>query len=173
MPDWWIEMMFWTGWRPVRLVAAANESTLKLLNEKGIPRAGSILTYYYSQEAWPLSSLLAFFFGPMGAALMLRQVGRHPSPAGEGRLFDRDAGLLLAFRTDRRARIAFSMAFATAFVGAFAVNALTTTKAFTAKGLYIVLFVGAIKAAFLGFIAGVAILYLRLRRNGSRAETKT
>ena len=78
--------------------------------------------------------------------------------------------MLLALRTDAKARRVFGIAFAAAFLLAFSLNAFTATNAFTTMGIYVVLFLGSVKGAFFGLVAGVGVLYLRTRRKVLKAN---
>src|SRR5665213_3413581 len=55
-----------------------------------------------------------------------------------------------------------SFVFTTFFLLVFSANA------FTAKGLYVVIFVGLVKGVFLGLLAGIVILYWRTQRQVSK-----
>jgi RNA polymerase sigma factor (sigma-70 family) len=174
VPDWWIDAIYWSGWRPVQLLTEANESTLKLLHKNGINyvtgRGGQI-----SREAWPFGSLLPFFIAPLGAVIILRRIGKGRRTMTVPRISEmleqnnKYGRMLLVLRTDPRTQRVFGIAFATAFLLVFSANAFTATKVFTAMGLYVVFFLGSIKGAFFGLVAGVCVLYLRTQRNASKA----
>jgi len=173
---WLTDLIYFSGYRPVELWTAANESTLKLLDEKGIHYGTGSLRQPGSREAWPFGSLLPFFIAPMGGVILLRRIGKGqgttsaPGISGSLEQESKQGRMLLALRTDARARRAFGIAFAAAFVLAFSLNAFTATNAFTAMGLYVVLFLGSVKGAFLGLVAGVGVLYLRTRRKVLKAN---
>jgi hypothetical protein len=149
-----------------------------LLDEKGIHYVpGS--RHSFSREAWPFQTLLPFFIAPMGAALMLRQLGRRrwkqaspgvQLPRKQSSKYD---GMLLALRTDSKARRVFSIAFVGASLFVFAANAATATNVFTGWGFYVVFFLGSIKGVFFGLVAALAVLYLRSQRKASKSGVKT
>jgi hypothetical protein len=159
------------------MLAADSQSVVKLLDEKGIHYAtGSVK--YFSREAWPFGSLLPFFIVPMGAVLLLRRIGKGrwtmtaPGISETLEQENKHGRMLLALRTDPMARRVFGMAFVAAFLLVFSANAFTATQAFTAMGLYVVLFLGSVKGAFFGLVAGVGLLYLRTQRKVSKAGLK-
>ena len=128
-----------------------------------------------SREPWPFGSLLPFFVAPMGLVIILRHLGKDrwtttapviPESPGQE---NKQCRMLLALRTDAGTRRVFGIAFAAAFVLVFSANAFTATNALTAMGLYVVLFLGSVKGAFFGLVAGVGVLYLRTRREVSKA----
>lgn len=71
--------------------------------------------------------------------------------------------MLLELRTDPAAQRAFGIAFTVVFLLVFSANAIT------GLGLYIVLFVGAVKGAFLGLVAGICVSYSRTHHRVSKA----
>jgi hypothetical protein len=167
--------MLFSGYRPVELWTEANESTLKLLQEKKIHYGTGGYIVLGSREAWPFGSLLPFFIAPMGAMIFLRQIGKVqwkavvPGNSETPEQENKHGRMLLALRTDPRARKVFGLTCATAFALVFSANAFTATNALTARGLYVVLFVGSVKAAFFGLLAAVGVLYLRAQRMVSKA----
>jgi len=173
--DTWLTYLIWcSGYRPVELWTEADESMLKLLNEKETHYVtGSRM--YVSREAWPFGSLLPFFIGPMGAVIIIRQIGKRqwtttvPGFSEAPEQENTYGKTFLALRTDARARRVFGIAFAAAFLLVFSANAFTATKAFTAMGLYVMLFLGSVKGAFSGLVAGVGVLYLRTLRKASKS----
>jgi RNA polymerase sigma factor (sigma-70 family) len=149
-----------------------NESELIAGDENRVARP-AIAANIYSREAWPLGWMLPFFLAPMGAVILLRQIGKRQWKAaapGIAETLEQDYSkygrMLLELRSDRMARRVFGDAFAAAFLLVFSANA------FTAKGLYVVLFVGSVKGAFLGLVAGIGVLYLRTLRKVSKASVK-
>jgi hypothetical protein len=52
VPVWWNNLLYWSGYRPVDLLAVADDSTLKLLNDKGIHYVSGSRRQV-SREAWP------------------------------------------------------------------------------------------------------------------------
>ncbi len=152
------------------LRAAANDSTLKLLNRNSVDYTAVRVA---SCEAWPFGWLLAFFIAPMGAVVLLRQIGKGQwktaSPA-IAKTLEQDHSkygrMLLELRTDPRAGRVFCIAFATVFL------LVCSANAFTGVGLYVVLFVGSVKGAFLGLVGGVGVLYLRTQRKVSKTGVK-
>jgi RNA polymerase sigma factor (sigma-70 family) len=174
MPEWWIAIIAWTGWRPVEMSAVADEPTIKLLNENGIHIGAGRVTHP-SRDTWPFSSLWPFFIAPMGVVLILSQFGRGKRTKASPKISEtldeenKHGDVLLALRADPSARIAFCTAFAITFLLAFSANAFTATKALTAMGLYVVLFLGSVKGAFFGLLAGVGVVCLRTRRKNSKS----
>jgi hypothetical protein len=157
----------WAHYRPVELWAVANESTLKALDEKKIHYG---ITAYSgrisSREAWLFQWMISFFMAPMGAVILLRQIGKGQcatTTPGVSETLEEETSkygrMLLAGRTDPRAQRIFGIAFAAVFLVVFSANALTSI------GVYVVMFVGLVKGAFFGLVAGVGVLYLRTRRN--------
>lgn len=170
---WWSDLMEWTGWRPVRLSAVADDSTIKLLKQEGI-HYGSGHIIPMARETWPFNFLLPFFIVPMGAMMIFRQTrkGRRisggPAASHTPEAENKHDRMLLTLRTDPMARRVFCRAFAIAFALIFTANAFATTQTFTALGLYVVLFLGSVKGAFFGLVTGVGILYLRIHRQTSK-----
>jgi RNA polymerase sigma factor (sigma-70 family) len=171
---WLTYLIYCSGYNPVELWTAADESMLKLLNETEI-HYGTGFKMYVSREAWPFGSLLPFFIGPMGAVIILRQIGKRQwttTAPGISEALEREnkyGRTLLALRSDPSARRVSGIAFAATFLLVFSANAFTATKAFTAMGLYVVLFLGSVKGAFFGLVAGVGVLYLRTLRKASKS----
>lgn len=171
---WLAYLIYCSGYSPVVLWTAADESMIKLLNEKEI-HYGTGHKMYVSREAWPFGSLLPFFIGPMGAVIIIRQIGKRqwtttaPGISEALEQENKDGRTLLALRTDPGARRVFGIAFAAVFLLAFSANAFTATKVFTAMGVYVVLFLGSVKGAFFGLVAGVAALCVRSWRKVSQA----
>lgn len=167
--NWLTYLIYWSGYRPVQLLAVANAPTLKVLDEMKI-HYGTGHVVDSSREAWPFGSLLPFFIAPMGAVILLRGIGKGRWPMGTLEITEapqQESGygkMLLSLGTDAKARKVFGIAFAMTFLLVFGANAFAATKIFTWAGLYIVLFLGSIKAAFFGLIAGAGILCLRTRR---------
>jgi RNA polymerase sigma factor (sigma-70 family) len=171
---WLTYLIYCSGYIPVQLWTAADESMLKLLNEKGI-HYGTGFRGQYSREAWPFGSLLPFFIGPMGAVIIIRQIGRRqwtttaPGFSEAPEQENKYGRTLLALRTDARARRVFGFVFTATFLLVFSANAFTATNAFTAMGLYVVFFLGSVKGAFFGLVAGAVVLCLRTWHKVSRA----
>src|SRR5665213_550298 len=160
---WLTYLIYSSGYNPVELWTEADASMIELLNEKEI-HYGTGYKMYVSREAWPFGSLLPFFIGPMGAVIIIRQIGKRqwtttaPGFSEAPEQENNYRRTLLALRTDARARRVFGIAFAAAFLLVFSANAFTATKAFTAMGLYVVLFLGSVKGAFFGLVAGAVAL---------------
>jgi RNA polymerase sigma factor (sigma-70 family) len=171
---WLTDLICFSGYRPVELWTEANESTLKLLNERKI-HYGTVSIGLGSREAWPFGSLLPFFIAPMGAMIILCQIGKGlwtaavPGNSETPERANKHGRMVLALRRDPRAGRVFVMTFAAAFLLVFSANAFTATNALTARGLYVVLFVGSVKGAFFGLLAAVGVLYLRATRMVSNA----
>jgi hypothetical protein len=145
--------------------AVADEATLKVLEANGANYATGTVD---SQEAWPFGFLLPVFIASLGVVLLLRQIGkvqRETTVTATAEILEQQnskyAGMLLEVRADPMTRRVFGIAFAVVFLLAFSANA------FTAKGLYVVLFVGLVKGAFLGLVAAIGIICLRTRRKAS------
>jgi RNA polymerase sigma factor (sigma-70 family) len=178
-PTWLIDAIAWTGWRPLQMSAMDSKSAVKMLDEKGVHYGtGHGSARGVAVEAWPFGSILPFFIVPMGIMIILRQLGNgqwaksaaghSEKPAQE----DKHGRMLLALQTDPRARKIFGIAFVTAFLLVFSANAFAVRNAFTARGLYIMLFLGSVKGAFLGLVAGICVSYLRTHRKVSKARVK-
>ncbi len=145
--------------------AVADEAMLKMLDEKGVDYTSIRADM---QEPWPFGHLLTVFVASMGGVILLRQTGKRQreatAPETAKTLEQQNpkyGRLLLEVRTDPTTRRIFGIAFAVVFLLVFGANA------FTAKGLYVVLFVGLVKSAFLGLVAAVGVLCLRAQRKGS------
>jgi hypothetical protein len=114
----------------------------------------------------------------MGAVMLLLQIGKSQwataAPGISETLEQRNkrGRMLLALRTDPRTRRVFGFVFAAAFLLVFSVNAFTATKIFTALGLYVVFFLGSVKGAFFGLVAGAGVLYLRTQRKVSKSGSR-
>ncbi|MGP8237175.1 MAG: hypothetical protein ACLQVW_17440, partial [Limisphaerales bacterium] len=177
VPQWWTSLMYWSGWRPDEVYAAADESTPGFLREKGISYHTEVSNpkRRFSRDAWPIGSLLPFFVAPMGAVMIVRQLGKRQRTATAAGVFDSTGSpdkygkLLLAVRSDIEARKLFWLTFGGAFVLVFGVNAFTTNPTFTVSGFYVIGFHGAIKGIFFGLVAGVCALYFRLERKPTKA----
>ena len=173
---WLTDLIYFSGYRPVELWTAANESTLKLLDDEKIHYSTGSVRQPGSREAWPFRSLWPFFIAPMGAVIILRQIRKGqgttnaPGISETPQQESQHGRMLLALRTDAKARRVFGIAFAAIFLLAFSANAFSATKAFTAMGLYVVLFLGSVKGAFFGLVAGVGVLYLRTQRKVLKAN---
>ncbi|MGP8198015.1 MAG: RNA polymerase sigma factor [Limisphaerales bacterium] len=170
VPNWWIDVIAWSGWRPVELLAAANESTLRLLDEEKIHYATSRMHQAVWREEWKFEWMLPFLIAPMGMTILLRRIGgcqwETVALVSAGTLEQQNSKhlrMLLELRTDPGARRTFSIAFAAMFLLVFSANAITGI------GLGVILFIGAVKGAFLGLVAGICVLYLRTRRKVSKA----
>ena len=107
----------------------------------------------------------------MGGVILLRQTRKvqwETTAPGTAKTLEQQNSkygrLLLEVRTNPMTRRVFGIAFAVVFLLAFSANA------FTAKGLYVVLFVGLVKGAFLGLVAAVGVLYLRAQRKPSQTS---
>jgi RNA polymerase sigma factor (sigma-70 family) len=169
----------WRGWdgtknlhivlpeddRRFSMRAVANEAMLRLLDANGVDYS-TIATV--SQEGWPFLALLPVFIASMGLVVLLRQTGKGQWETTAPETItvleqqnSRYSRLLLEVRTDPMTRRIFGIAFAVVFLLVFGANA------FTAKGLYVVLFVGLVKGAFLGLVAAVGVLCLRAQRKAS------
>ena len=108
------------------------------------------------------------FIASLGVVLLLRQIGkvqRETTVTGTAEILEQQNSkygrMLLEVRADPMKRGVFGLAFAVVFLLVFSANA------FTAKGLYVVLFVGLVKGAFLGLVAAVGVLCLRAQRKAS------
>ena len=140
------------------MVAADSESAVKLLNEKGVHYGTGFMRYFWRSMAIRLA--VAFLHSANGGRHRERRLGKGrwtmTAPAISETLEQENKhGRMLLRSTDLMARRVFGMAFATAFLLAFSANAFTATQAFTAMGLYVVLFLGSVKGAFFGLVAGV------------------
>ena len=145
--------------------AVADEAMLKVLDENRVDY-NSILVDM--QEPWPFGRLLTVFVASMGGAILVRLAGKRqwgtsaPETAKTLEPQNSQYGrLVLEIHTDPMTRRIFGIAFAVVFLLVFGANA------FAAKGLYVVLFVGLVKSAFLGLIAAVGVLCLRAQRKAS------
>ncbi len=177
--DTWLTcLILWSGYRPVELCAAAGKSTLKLLDEGKIHNGTGSIKRKGSREAWPFGLLLPFFIVPMSAVIILRLIRKSQWTTAAPGICEtleqesKHGRMLLALRADPGARRVFGIAFAAVFLLVFTANAFTATNALTAMGLYVVLFLGSVKGAFLGMVAGVGALCLRTRRKASKACVK-
>jgi hypothetical protein len=173
VPNWLTDLIYWSGYRPVALLAAAHESTLKLLNKSEIHYGTRRKGRTVSREEWAFDWMLPFFMAPMGTTILLRWIGKRQwetvAPATAETLEQQNSKhnrMLLELRTDSMARRDFGIAFAVVFLLVFSANAIT------GLGLYIVLFVGLVKGAFLGLVAGICVSYLRTHRKVSNARVK-
>jgi hypothetical protein len=145
--------------------AVADEAMLKMLDENRVDYTSIRADM---QEPWPFCCLLTIFIASMGGVILLRQTGKRQwgttAPEAAQTLEQQNSKygrLLLEVRTDPLMRRIFGISFAVVFLLVFGVNA------FNAKGLYVVLFVGLIKGAFLGLVAAIGVLYVRAQRNAS------
>lgn len=145
--------------------AVADEAMLKMLDENSVDYASIRADM---QEPWPFGHLVAVFVASMGGVILLRQTGKGQwettAPETAKTLEQQNSKygrLLLEVRTDPLMRRIFGIAFAVVFLLVFGANA------FAAKGLYVVLFVGLVKSAFLGLVAAVGVLCLRAQRKAS------
>jgi hypothetical protein len=171
-----------TGRRFSRRRAVADEATLKLLDENGV----AYRTAYVSvgrpigrEGVWPLYFLLPVFVASMGAVMLLGQTRKRPwgTIASETTDFmeqpkSKQGRLLLEIRTDPMTRRIFGIAFGVVFLLVFSANGYKAVGEVAnalgamefAVDVYVALFVGLAKGAFLGLIAAVGVLYLRARR---------
>jgi RNA polymerase sigma factor (sigma-70 family) len=153
--------------RRISYRAAADESTLTLLKENGVTPATASTS---SKESWPFWCLVSFFIAPLGAVMLLPQIGKLQSGTaapGVGEVLNQPSSnygrMLLELRADPMARRVFGIAFAAVFLLVFSANALT------GLGLYVVIVVGAVKGGFIGLLAGAGVLGLRAWRKAAKA----
>ena len=117
--------------------------------------------------------MLPFFIAPIGAVILLCQVGKRQRAATTPRIPDAleyensmETRMLLALRTNPSDQKIFGLVFVSVFLVVFSANAII------GMGLHIVLFVGSLKGVFFGVLAGVFVLYLRTTRLASRAGAR-
>jgi RNA polymerase sigma factor (sigma-70 family) len=162
VPDWTIWTMYWAGWRPVEMVAPADEWSLKLLNDAGISSSHAIRNRTWA-DTWPFWRWMPLFILPMGMTILWRRNGAQAltnawANSEQPTMENQTGGRVLSLQNDPEARRVFVIGFGVAFALAFTANALT------ALGVYVLLLVGALKGTFFGLIAGIGLLYLRRSR---------
>jgi len=165
----------WRGWNGTKnlhialpeesgrftICATADEAMLRMLDRNNIDY-NSIRADM--QEPWPFGRLLTAFLAAMGGVLLLR----HPPKwlLGNHRARERQKPGTAELRVWQIASADSRQSadgenlwnvFAVVFLLVFGANALA------AKGLYVVLFVGLIKGAFLGLVAAIGVLCLRVK----------